>query len=619
MLMGIEAIAFAVGALIFLTVIGLGLTTLLLPADGFEVLLAPAAGLAVLALGFQWLTFFVPPYLAALVVFAAFGALSAAVVWRRRKKLIARWPDLLGAGALILAFFVALIQIDLQRGYFTLGGFPSDNVFIYVQAAQYLLDHAMPIAHHLPSLANPGSVYLTNIGPAFPNSVGPIDAAASVLSGRPVYALFDLVSGLALAITLGPVWFFVRSGLGASWWTAAAAGALLAANQLPYWVMGNGFQQESLALPIFIAGLAAAAFAIRAESAASGALAGVLTASLLGLYLPMAVLLAVCAMGCALVRLILGRKASWRGFLRPAAGAVAAGVVAGLAAFYVLLFQGGLSIWVEVARIRVPAGAISRFPNPVYLLGTLPFAHVWELLPQPYGTFERLVLPLLVVASLLLAILLVLGFGRAAVQQHAQEAAILGAGALFVAYEALVARYPYGFVKSIGYMAPLTSGFVAYGAIGLETLARPPLRRAARYAGVGALGLVLVASAIASRDMVRLWVEDPGSPTFPPAYLALSGIASAVPVGAHVLIDDPTTDYAELVKIAAAAYFLPDRAVRVFAGDKSATKFTLQSVQPQLCAFDYVISPAPPGSDFALAYSDAAAGLDVYRRLGAAC
>ncbi len=305
--------------------------------------------------------------------------------------------------------------------------------------------------------------------------------------------------------------------------------------------------------------------------------------------------------------------------MRPAAGAVAAGVVAGLAAFYVLLFQGGLSIWVEVARIlRAGRARFPAFPIPPTCSGTLPFAHVWELLLQPYGTFERLVLPLLVVASLLLSILLVLGFGRAAVQQHAQEAAILGAGALFVAYEALVARYPYGFVKSIGYMAPLTAGFVAYGAFGLDTLARPPLRRAARYAGVLAIGLVLVASAIASRDMVRLWVEDPGSPTFPPAYIALSGIASAVPVGAHVLIDDPTPDYAELVKIAAAAYFLPDRAVRVFAGDKSATKFTLQSVQPQLCAFDYVISPAPPEGDFALAYSDAA-GLEVYRRLGAAC
>src|SRR5713101_6360801 len=115
-----EAIAFACGALIFLTVIGLGLTKLLLPADGFELLLSPAVGLAVLALGFQWLTFLVPPVVAALVVFAALGALTIAVVWRRKTKLIARWPDLLGGGAVTLAFFVALIQIDLQRGFFTL-------------------------------------------------------------------------------------------------------------------------------------------------------------------------------------------------------------------------------------------------------------------------------------------------------------------------------------------------------------------------------------------------------------------------------------------------------------------------------------------------------------------
>jgi hypothetical protein len=618
--MAAEAIAFAIGALIFLTVIGLGLTTLLLPGDGFEVLLAPAAGLAVLALGFEWLTFLAPPYVAALVVFVVFGALSAVVAWRRRKKLGAQWPDLLGAGAVILVFFTALIQVVLQRGYFTLGGFPSDNVFIYVQAAQYLLDHAMPLAHHVPSLANPGSVYLANIGPAFPNSVGPIDAAASVLSGWPNYAVFDLINGLALAITVGPVWFFVRSGLGASWWTASAAGALLASSQLLYWVMGNGFQQESMALPIFIAGLAATGFAIRAGNARAGALAGVLAASLLGLYLPVAVLLAVCAVGCAVVRLIVNRKAGWAGLLRPAAGAVGAGVVAGLAAFYVLLFQGGLSIWVEVARIRVPAGGISRFPLPPYLLGTLPFAHVWELLPQPYGTLERLAFPLLVLASVLLVILLVLGFGRAAIQGHAPEAAILGAGGLFAAYEAVVAHYPYGFVKSIGYMAPLTSVFVAFGAIGLETLARPSWRRMARIGGLIALGLVLVASSIASRDMVRLWVEDPGSPTFPPAYIALSGMASDVPAGAHVLIDDPTTDYAELIKIAAVAYFLPDRSVRVFAGDKSAAKFADQSIRPQPCAFDYVISPAaPPEGGFSLAGSDAAVGLNVYRRLGAAC
>src|SRR5216684_5880836 len=234
-----EAVAFCVAALIFLTIIGLGLTELLLPAGGMQLLLAPATGLAVLALGFQWMTFVVPPFVAALVVFAVFGALSAVVVWRRKTKLVARWPDPLGAGVIALAFFIALVQIDLQRRFFTLGGVPSDNIFIYVQAAQYLVDHAAPLLHQHLSLTSPGTGYLITTGRAFPNSVGPIDAAASVLSGWPVYALFDLINALALAITVGPVWFFVRSGLRASWLTAAAAATLLATNQLLYWVIGN--------------------------------------------------------------------------------------------------------------------------------------------------------------------------------------------------------------------------------------------------------------------------------------------------------------------------------------------------------------------------------------------
>src|SRR2546428_8031714 len=216
--MASEAIAFACVALIFLTVIGLGLTELLLPANGFQLLIAPAVGLAVLALGFQWMTFVVPPYVAALVVFVVFGALTARVFWRQSTKLLARWPDLLGVGAITLVFFVALIQIDLQQGFFTLAGFPSDNVFIYIQTAQYLVDHSMPLPHQVLSLVSPGSVILAT-GTEFPNSVGTIDAAASVLSGWPVYQLFDLISALALAITVGPVWFLVRSGLGASWWT----------------------------------------------------------------------------------------------------------------------------------------------------------------------------------------------------------------------------------------------------------------------------------------------------------------------------------------------------------------------------------------------------------------
>ncbi|HZC77940.1 MAG TPA: hypothetical protein VE258_09345, partial [Ktedonobacterales bacterium] len=340
-------------------------------------MLAPAVGLATLALGFQWLAFVVPPFAAALVVFVVFGVLSVVVVWRRRTRLLARWPDLLGAAVLILAFFIGLLAIDLPRGYLTLGGFPSDNVFIYVQAAQYLVDHAAPLPHQHLSLTSPGTAYLITTGTALPNSVGSIDAAASVLSGLPVYAVFDLMNALALAITAGPVWFFVRAALGASWPAAAAAGALLGTNQLLYWVIGNGFQQESLALPVFIAGLGSAAFTVRAQSVRAGALTGALAASLIGLYLPVAVLLVVCTLGCVLIRFVVDRKSSWKGLVRPAAAAIVTGGVAALASIYMLVFQGGLSIWYGAASVRVPAGGVSKFPPLPYLLGTLPFAHIW--------------------------------------------------------------------------------------------------------------------------------------------------------------------------------------------------------------------------------------------------
>jgi len=619
LLVASEAAAFGVAALTFLTIVGLGITELLLPAEGFQLLLAPAAGLAILALGFQWLVFFMPPFVAALVVFVAFGALTAVVAWRRRPKLLSNWPDLLGAGVVSLLFFIALMQVDIQRGFLTLGGYPSDNVFIYVQAAQYLLDHSMPLPNQVLGVVSPGSVSLATTGIVFPNSVGAVDAAASVLSGVPVYAVFDLTTALALALTVGPVWFFVRAALGAPWPVAAAAAALLASNQLLYWVIGNGFQQESLALPIFTAGLGAAAFTVKTQSARAGGLTGVLAASLIGLYLPIAVLLVLCSAGCVLVRLVVDRNESWRELVRPGAIAVASGVVAGLASTYVLLFEGGLSIWIKIAGVRVPAGGISRFPPLPYLFGTMPFAHVWEPLRQPFGTLDNLTLPLLVLGSALLVVLLVLGYARATIQRHAQEAAILGAGLLFVAYEAAVARYPYGFVKSIGYMVPLTSAFVAFGAIGLKSVFRPRLRRWAQVSGGGALVLVLVASALASRDMVRLWLEAPGLPTFPHSYIALSEFGSAVPVGASVLIDDPVPDYATLVKIAAIAYFLPDRSVRVYSGSYRIGTFPDQDIRPAPCAFDYVISPVPPAGGSSLVYTDPTGDLHTYKRAGASC
>jgi hypothetical protein len=216
-------------------------------------------------------------------------------------------------------------------------------------------------------------------------------------------------------------------------------------------------------------------------------------------------------------------------------------------------------------------------------------------------------------------ILLVLGYARATMQRHAQEAAILGAGLLFVAYEAAVARYPYGFVKSIGYMVPLTSAFIAFGGIELDTLVRPPLRRVTQIAGVAALLLVVLASALASRDMVRLWLENPSEPTFPLSYQDFSTVAGHVPAGSSVLIDEPGAEYNTLIKAGAASYFLPDRTVRVYAGSLRIGTFPDQNVRPAPCLYDYVIGAVMPADGFTVVYADEALKLNLYKRDGARC
>jgi hypothetical protein len=612
-----QVISIVAGALVFVTFLGLGTTELLLSARGYQVLLAPAVGLAILIVGFQWLTFVVPPHIAAAVLFIALAPLNVGVAWRRRRTLLVRWRDLLGAGSAMLVFAIGLLEIVVQRGFATMGSFPADNIFIYVQAAQYLKDHPMPSAFNPVAIANPGSYYLATTGSAFPNSVGALDAAASVLMGLPVHVVFDPLGAFGLAITVAPVWFFVRAGLNGSWWTAIAACALLATNQLLYWVFGVGLQQECLALPIFVAGLGIAALAFETGGSGAGVALGVVGAALAGMYLPLAALLVVCAGGCLMLSLATGKLRPRRRVLLPIGWAVLTGVGCSLAAIFVLLFEGGMSLWLSWVGLRIAGGDISTFPPLPYALGTLPFGHVWELVRQPLDRVDRLFFPALAGASIVLLLLLLLGQVRAVLQRHAAHAAILAAALAFVGYEAAVARYPYAFVKSIGYMAPLTSAFVAYGAAGLGPAVAPRLRGLAKICGAAALALVLLASAESARDMVRLWLDEPPALTQP--LLALSQLPSDVPAGSSVLIDVPATDYGKVVQAGAAAYFLPDRAVRVFIGATRLGTFADQDVRPRACAFDYVISSTQPDNGFELSASYPGLQLNVYRRLGPAC
>src|SRR5258706_13740859 len=124
--MVVEAIGLAAGLLAVLIVLGLGLTELVASsADGFQPLLAAAVGLAILELGFEWLTFAVPPWVVPVVLTVPLGTLTVVMVWRRRGALLSKWRDFAWAGAATLTFCGALLAIVFARGFFTLAGWPS--------------------------------------------------------------------------------------------------------------------------------------------------------------------------------------------------------------------------------------------------------------------------------------------------------------------------------------------------------------------------------------------------------------------------------------------------------------------------------------------------------------
>jgi len=83
-LMLLAAVAFAGGSVLVLIGVGLAITEWALPVEGLKILLAPAVGLAVLDLGFQWATFFVPAYVALLIVVVISFPAAAWTLWRRR-------------------------------------------------------------------------------------------------------------------------------------------------------------------------------------------------------------------------------------------------------------------------------------------------------------------------------------------------------------------------------------------------------------------------------------------------------------------------------------------------------------------------------------------------------
>jgi hypothetical protein len=650
LVMILQASGFAVEVLVILSLLGFGLTAWSMPEAGIGLLLTPVVGLAVAAIGFQLFTPIAPPWLTLLVLVVILGLFSLWMGWRRRMVVSAvirrHAVDIFFTTAAGLGLYLALLTHVFGARFFTLAGWPSDNVFLYAPAGEFLRTHAFNAANSLALVDNPTTRYLALAARIFPNSVGPLDGAISMLSGWQVFALFDPLSALLYALAV-PAMYVLLAWFGLSRPARMAAVLLLTANQLLFWVMGQSFQQEMEAMPIFIAALALTIRAVTSERHPPAVLAGLVAGSLLGIYLPIFVIYVICALGYVVIAVVqrglVGRLAAT---LRQLLWLVGGGLATTAVSLYWLLPGGGLYYWTQLLGTKIQAGGISSFYPVRYLLGMAPVADPWG---RPY------LLPLLWwrpswnTAShwlaWLVAVLMLAGLTSFALKRDLPPVGLFIAAGLYLAYLQLVSQYPYGLFKTVGYLLPLTSALIAAGAVEFVPaigqmvarrrefeLKQPPSptlpgngagnslqpamqgeRRFAMAAGIVCLAVVFAVETVNAIEMEHMWLKV-GPQAFPASFKALVDMASRVPHGSGVLQINPSPAYHDGIKYAAARYFLTDDNLLLLDHIPPATAVPFR--------FDYMIVPWPldpvtPGSGFTRVWGDAEVGLALYQRVAA--
>jgi len=625
----LQASWFALEVLVLLSLLGFGLTVWLLPEAGIGMLLTPMVGLAVAGVGFQLFTPIVSPWITLLLLLVVLGGFSLWTGWRRRTVMFAGIRQYLGeiafTAAAGLTLYLTLLAHVFGARFFTLAGWPSDNVFLYAPASEFLKTHAFNALNPLTVVNNPVTVYLGAALRVFPNSVGPIDAAISTLSGWPVIALFDPLSALFWALVV-PAMYVLLGWLGLSRPARIAAVLLLIANQLLFWVMGLSNQQEMQAMSIFMAALALSIRAVSSERRGTAVLAGLVGGSLLGLYLPVFVIFVFTALGYLLVFTArAGRAGRLLATLRQVAWLGVSGVATAAAAIFWLLPAGGLHTWLSYVNTRIPAAAIYYFYPPRYLLGMAPVADPWGL---PFAIRPLWWRPAWNTASQWLAFvvvaLIVAGLVNFALRRNWPAIGLFAAAGLYLGYLRLVAQFPYGYIKTVSFLAPLTSAFIAAGALDLVPAIRDRVARRAEFGaprlarlratalvgGVACLLVVLAVETLNSIEMEHLWLKV-GPQAFPASFRALADMARIVPRGSGVLQINPSPAYHDGIKYAAARVFLTD--------DNLLLEDHVPAASEVPFRFDYMILPWPPdtvtaGPDFKRVWSDPDVGLALYQR-----
>jgi hypothetical protein len=589
-------------------------------------------GLALAGIGFQLLTPLLPPGITVLVLLVPLGGFSLLTGWRRRTVLVSGIRQYLGEIAFTaasgLTLYLGLLVHVFGARFFTLAGWPSDNVFLYAPAAEFLKTHAFNALSPLSLVNNPVTVYLGSALRVFPNSVGSPDAAVSALSGWPVIALFDPLSALFWALIV-PATYVLLGWLGLSRPARIAAVLLLMANQLLFWVMGLSTQQEMQAMPIFMAALALTIRALSSDRREPAVLAGLVGGSLLGLYLPVFVVFTLTASAYLVVFAAQQRLAGrLLATLRQVAWLAGTGIAAAAGAIFWLLPAGGLHVWLSYVNTRIPAGGVGYFYPPRYLLGLAPVADPWGM---PFGVRTLWWRPAWNTASQWLAILvvalIVAGLVTFVLRRNLPALGLFAAAGLYLVYLRLVAQFPYGYIKTVSFMAPLTSALIAAAALdavpairdalarraefGTPSLAR--LRATALVGGVACLSVVLAVETLNSVEMEHMWLKV-GPQAFPDSFRALADMAAMVPRGSGVLEINPSPAYHDGIKYAAARVYLTD--------DNLLLEDHLPALADVPFPVDFQILPWPPDTvtaspGFQRVWSDPNVGLALYQRQAA--
>lgn len=516
-------------ALVFLTLLGYAPAVLLLPArlrPWFWVA-APVTGLAVAAVGLGWLVLLLPGGLAGeLAVALALLAAAAVTAAGHRPPAGQALGQQAAVGALVLlAAAIALAPLVERPDLISIG--PNWDVEIYLPMAAYLQDAPLGLGLQHPA------------GFAFPGPPNPLlwrvnffDPRWSGLTFQEVHAAIDALLGLAphasfagllaaMAALTPPAVFLLARSLRLAAAPALLAAGLTAAGAPIYYVVYWSFGQQASALPLVPLATAGLVAALTTRDTHGRMFAALGAASLFASYVPAVPAYGVAAVLCAAVagwaapRLVAGRVLAVAAFTAALAPwALVRCLVRGWH-FFDERGVGGLTVGPDVRDFPPLGWGFGLYPTPEGgLAGLLP--------KEASGLAEMAVRVLLLV---------VIALGMLAWRRREPLLATLAlTPAVVLLPLRFLAPYPYGYLKTMPFVAPLLLIALAAGGAALWAYAgrgRPLVRT---LVGAAAVVLVGVNAYSAAGQVVQIRSNSPM------AFRSLEGLAAAVPEGASVYL-----------------------------------------------------------------------------------